>query len=180
MYGWRPEEALGQISHELLRTEFPEPLASIQKKLRRYGQWQGELHHRHKDGGDLTIASKWILRKASDGVAHVVEINSDITGLARAEADQARLAAIIASSDAAIISKSLDGIVTSWNQAAEVMFGYSADEIVGKPIGIIAAPDRPNEMRDILARIRRGERIAHFETNPPGPGWDGVFTAETK
>ena len=74
------------------------------------------------------------------------------------------LAAIIQSSDAAIISKTLDGIVTSWNPSAETLFGYSAAEIVGKPIQVIAAPSHPGEMVEILNRIRRGERVEHYET----------------
>jgi PAS domain S-box-containing protein len=73
------------------------------------------------------------------------------------------LAAIVESSDDAIISKDLNGIITSWNQSAERMFGYRAAEAIGKPISIIAPPDR-NEMPEILARIRRGERIDHYET----------------
>jgi PAS domain S-box-containing protein len=74
------------------------------------------------------------------------------------------LAAIVESSDDAIVSKTLDGIVTSWNPAAEKLFGYSAEEIVGRPIATLAPLDRENEMPAILERIRRGEKIDHFET----------------
>ena len=74
------------------------------------------------------------------------------------------LAAIVQSSDAAIIGKTLDGIVTSWNPSAERIFGYTASEMIGKPIHVIAAPSRPDEMRQILDRIRRGERVEHYET----------------
>ncbi|HVA14916.1 MAG TPA: PAS domain S-box protein [Stellaceae bacterium] len=74
------------------------------------------------------------------------------------------LAAIVHSTDAAIIGKTLDGVVTSWNVAAERIFGYSAAEMIGKPIEIIASPSRPNEMSEILGRVRRGERVERFET----------------
>lgn len=74
------------------------------------------------------------------------------------------LAAIVSSSNDAIISKNLDGVVTSWNHAAERLFGYTAAEMVGRPIAGIAAPGREVEMADILERIRRGERLDHFET----------------
>jgi PAS domain S-box-containing protein len=74
------------------------------------------------------------------------------------------LAAIVQSSDATIISKMLDGIVTSWNPSAEAIFGYTASEIIGRPIDVIAAPSRPKEMVQILDRIRRGERVDHYET----------------
>jgi PAS domain S-box-containing protein len=75
-----------------------------------------------------------------------------------------RLSAIVDSSDDAIISKDLNGIITSWNRGAERTFGYVAEEIIGRPISLLAAPDRINEMPSILARIRRGERVEHYET----------------
>jgi len=74
------------------------------------------------------------------------------------------LAAIVGSSDDAIVSKTLDGIVTSWNPAAEKLFGYSGDEIIGQPIATLAPPDRENEMPAILENIRRGEKVDHYET----------------
>ena len=74
------------------------------------------------------------------------------------------LAAIVESADEAIASKTLDGIVTSWNPAAEKLFGYAADEIIGRHILILAAPGRENEMPQILERVRRGEKIDHYET----------------
>ncbi|HEU0217557.1 MAG TPA: PAS domain S-box protein [Stellaceae bacterium] len=74
------------------------------------------------------------------------------------------LAAIVESSEDAIVGKTLDGIVTSWNKAAERMFGYSAAEMVGQPIALLAPPDGADEMPRILAAIRRGERVAHYET----------------
>jgi PAS domain S-box-containing protein len=73
-------------------------------------------------------------------------------------------AAIVDSSDDAIVSKDLTGIITSWNKSAEQMFGYQADEIVGTSITRIIPPDRQEEETEILARIRRGERVDHFET----------------
>ena len=79
-------------------------------------------------------------------------------------APDALLAAIVESTDDAIVSKSLDGIVTSWNHGAERLFGYSREEMIGSSIAILAAPDRPNEMPEILEKIRRGERIEHYET----------------
>jgi two-component system sensor kinase FixL len=75
-----------------------------------------------------------------------------------------RLAAMVASSEDAIVGKTLDGIVTDWNQAAETIFGYSAAEILGRSITLILPPNRENEEADILRRIARGERVEHFET----------------
>ena len=74
------------------------------------------------------------------------------------------LASIIESSDDAIVSKDLDGIVTSWNRGAERIFGYTAEEMIGKPIVTLIPADRLNEEPDILSRIKRGERVDHYET----------------
>src|SRR5688500_12411630 len=79
-------------------------------------------------------------------------------------AAQARLAAIVESSDDAIVSKNLDGVVMSWNNGAERIFGWTAAEVVGKPITIIIPPERLQEEPQILARLRAGERVDHFET----------------
>ena len=82
----------------------------------------------------------------------------------RGEQAAQRLAAIVESSQDAIVAKDLDGIITSWNQGAERLFGYAAEEVIGKPITIVIPEDRLDEEPDILARIRRGERVEHFET----------------
>src|SRR6516164_10880844 len=74
------------------------------------------------------------------------------------------LASIVESSDDAIISKTLDAIITSWNKGAERMFGYTAEEAVGQSVTILIPPDRQHEERTILERIGRGERIEHYET----------------
>jgi PAS domain S-box-containing protein len=84
--------------------------------------------------------------------------------LERAERLASLLAAIVENSDDVIVSKNLDGIITSWNRAAERIFGYSAAEAIGQPITLVIPENRQNEEREILTRIRRGERIDHFET----------------
>jgi two-component system sensor kinase FixL len=78
--------------------------------------------------------------------------------------DSALLAAIVESSDDAIIGKTLDGIVTSWNQGAQRIFGYRPDEMIGQPISRIIPPDREDEEPRILDRLRNGERVDHFDT----------------
>ncbi|MFZ1198354.1 MAG: PAS domain S-box protein [Pseudolabrys sp.] len=74
------------------------------------------------------------------------------------------MASIVESSDDAIVSKNLDGIIANWNRGAERIFGYTSDEAIGQPITIVIPTDRQSEERKILMRIRRGERIDHFET----------------
>ena len=75
-----------------------------------------------------------------------------------------QIASIVESSDDAIVSKDLNGVIINWNQGAERIFGYTAEEVVGKPITILIPPDRHDEEPSILERIRRGERVEHFET----------------
>jgi PAS domain S-box-containing protein len=74
------------------------------------------------------------------------------------------LAAIVDSSDDAILSKTLDGVITSWNKAAERIYGYQAAEIIGRSVSLLIPPDRPDEMAEILDRIRIGERVDHYQT----------------
>ena len=91
-------------------------------------------------------------------------INIDITSRKNAEQAQRHLAAIVESSDDAIVGKDLDGIVTSWNSGAEKMFGYSAKEMIGRPITTIIPAELHEDERRILKTIGRGERVEHFET----------------
>src|SRR5438132_3979814 len=88
----------------------------------------------------------------------------DIGERERAYQEHANLAAIVSSSNDAIVSKTLDGVITSWNATAERMFGYTAEEAIGKPISIIVPRDRRDEEKAILDRVRLGERTEHFET----------------
>jgi PAS domain S-box-containing protein len=90
-----------------------------------------------------------------------------LQGLARAEASRqsdARLAAIVEGSSDAIVSKTLDGTITSWNKSAEQLFGYTAEEAIGQPITILIPPERKDEEPRIIERIRSGERVQHYET----------------
>jgi PAS domain S-box-containing protein len=98
------------------------------------------------------------------GVRLAVSILRDITEQRRAEQEQARLAAIVESSEDAIIGKTLEGIITSWNRGAERIYGYSAEEIVGRPITTLVPPERPEEIPNILKKLRRGEKVEHYET----------------
>jgi len=165
LYGWTQDEVLGRVTHKLFQTEFPEPLDSISGLFRREGRWQGELIHTRKNGTKLTVLSRWVL--ASDpetNTESIMEANIDITQAKEADRANSLLAAIVGSSDDAIISKRLDGVINSWNKAAERIFGYTAEEAVGQHITLIIPPDRWDEETQILQRLRRGERIDHFET----------------
>jgi PAS domain S-box-containing protein len=165
MYGFSREEAIGRVTHDLFRTEFPQPLESIKDILLRDGQWAGELRHTCRTGARKTVSSRWVIeRDASGNICSILESNRDVTEAKRAEEAQNRLAAIVESSDDAIVSKGLDGIITSWNNAAERMFGYTASEAVGQHITLIIPSNRRDEETLIIEKIRKGERVEHFDT----------------
>ena len=104
------------------------------------------------------------VRDVTGTVIAASEIARDIESQKRSERASAQLAAIVESSDDAVVSKTLDGIIQSWNAAAERIFGYTADEIVHKHITTIIPPELHDEERTIIERIRSGERIEHFDT----------------
>jgi PAS domain S-box-containing protein len=101
---------------------------------------------------------------SAGGLIGGVNMLVDITDRKRAEVVGQRLVAIVESSDDAILSKNLDGIIASWNRGAERLFGYTADEIVGKSVTVLIPAERIDEEPEILGRIRRGEHIDHYET----------------
>jgi two-component system CheB/CheR fusion protein len=104
------------------------------------------------------------LRDASGAFIGAVNMLIDMTEHERAQHISRRLAAIVESSDDAIVSKDLDGVIATWNAGAERLFGYLAQEVIGKPITILIPQEHRDEEDRILERIRRGERIEHFET----------------
>src|SRR5262249_5906558 len=87
-----------------------------------------------------------------------------ITERKRREQATALLSAIVDSSDDAIVSKDLNGVITSWNKSAERMFGYAAQEMIGRSCAVLIPADRPHEEAHIIEKIRRGEGVEHFET----------------
>jgi len=167
LYGFAPNETVGHSSHSLLQTKHPIELAELRSQLRNKRYWAGELRHLCKDGRKVIVDSRMQLL----GDNTVLEVNRDVTQfkalLATLQESEQRLrsvAAIVESSDDAIVSKNLDGVITSWNKGAERIFGYSAEEAIGQPITIVIPHDRLDEEPAFLTRIRRGERIDHFET----------------
>lgn len=121
-----------------------------------------ETVHERKNGSHYDVA---VQLQFFPGVENLFYASiTDITDRKRAEQAQAHLAAIVASSDEAIISKTLNSIITSWNDGAEKIFGYAAEEMIGKSIRLLIPADRQDEEDDILARMSRGEKISNYET----------------
>jgi PAS domain S-box-containing protein len=113
----------------------------------------------------LLVAIVTALNRAIDrSITLEQSLEAEIERCRRAEGDSRRLAAIVETSDDPIIAKDLNGIITSWNKGAERLFGYTAEEVVGQPVTVLIPQDRHHEEPTILARLRRGERVDHYET----------------
>jgi PAS domain S-box-containing protein len=169
MYGYTAEEATGRPI-ELVIPENPERRQEELDIRARIGQGERFVHYetirRHKDGTELEVSlSISPVRDASGQVVAAAGFARDISDRRVLESAQ-YLAAIVENSDDAIVSIGRDGKVLSWNEAATRMYGYSEDEAVGRAIDIVIPDDleRRQEELDIQARIARGERIEHYET----------------
>jgi PAS domain S-box-containing protein len=166
IFGYTSAEAIGQhITLIIPKERWPEEddvLARV-----RAGQRVDHFETvRMAKGGQTVAVSTTVspIRDPSGRIIGASKIARDISGRRQEEITQARLAAIVESSDDAIVSKTLDGVITSWNTAAERMFGYPASEAVGQHITLIIPQERRREEDHVIARIRRGERLSHFET----------------
>ncbi len=160
LLGYTREDVQGMALCDLVVTETAAPDVDLQNLLSQ--EHRRELRLRRKDGRTVPVESSVCTLAEPEGDIHVMVLH-DLT-LRPGETRRLELAAIVESSGDAIFSKTLDGIVTTWNEAAERLYGYKAAEIIGRSVDVIIPPDRPNELGDILARLRRGERIEHFET----------------
>jgi PAS domain S-box-containing protein len=169
LYGWTAQEALGKVTHELLQTRFPESREVLDSVLAAGEQWEGELMHTRKDGTQVIVESRQVVTRDSHNCPiAVLEINRDITRRKQREQENQEryreLAALVESADVPIIGKTREGIITSWNRAAEQMYGYSAQEAIGQSITLIFPPERQDEFVRIMQQITRGERVDLYET----------------
>jgi PAS domain S-box-containing protein len=142
LYGWRREEAVGEVVHDLLRTKYPLPRSEIVARLRQDGSWQGEIEHQEKNGSVVAVSSLWVARKSDDGVIHsVLQNNSDITGLKRAQDEiasrEAHLRSILDTVPEAMVVIDENGSVTSFSAAAAQLFGYRPEEVIGQNVKML-------------------------------------------
>jgi PAS domain S-box-containing protein len=185
---WDPVEEVRELSPELHRifgTEpsdpghaeqwcarvFPDDMPTVLRLMeegRRSGEMDFEYRYNHPDLGLRWLHCKG-RRMGEESrmfgvVLDITERKENEEKLRQSDRANGLLAAIVDSSDDAIVSKNLDGMITSWNTGAERIFGYAPEEAIGQPIALIIPPDRLDEETDILTRLRLGQRIDHFET----------------
>jgi len=144
----------------------PRVIGEVLPAVRNSGFWEGELSFRNFSTGQLVpvLYNIFPVHNSSGEIIAYGTVTRDLTEARFAEQRLRSLASIVETSDDAIVSKNLDGVITSWNRGAEHVFGYTAGEVIGQPITIVIPGNRRNEEREILTRIRRGERIDHYET----------------
>ncbi|HEY7035462.1 MAG TPA: PAS domain S-box protein [Thermomicrobiales bacterium] len=124
-----------------------------------------EFRIQGNDGRLRWMQGKGSVFRADDGTPlRMIGIGQDVTARRRAEAARLELAAIVESSADAIVARTLDGIITSWNAGAEHLYGYPAAEVIGRPMAILIPPERAGELAENIDQIRRGERVPVYET----------------
>ncbi|MHB9024640.1 MAG: PAS domain S-box protein [Armatimonadota bacterium] len=165
LYGYTANEVIGKPINMLVPPGHTDEIPNILKEIMRGKRVEHyEAVRRRKDGRlvdvSLTVSP---INDAAGNIVGASTIARDITERKKAGEAAYELAAIVASSDDAIIGKTLEGVITSWNPAAERLYGYAADEVIGKPIQILVPPGHPDEIPRILEEMRRGERIEHYE-----------------
>jgi len=159
-YGFPPEEALDQSPHDLLRTEFPVPLAEIERTVAELGAWEGNLVHHTKDRRRLVVESRWAARYDLDGrIASVLEVDRDVTGRFAGQA------ALLELAPDAFVGVHGDGTIALANTQTEALFGYGREELVGAPIELLV----PERFRGGHERRRDGY-MADPRTRPMGAG----------
>jgi PAS domain S-box-containing protein len=132
LYGWTSEEACARIPHDLLRTQFPQPREALQTEVLEGGIWEGELVHQTRDGKQVTVESRWSLRRSAGGrPVSILEINRDITARKKAEAKFREL--LEAAPDAMVIVDQRGKVVLA-NAQTEKLFGYTSQELLGQPV----------------------------------------------
>ena len=169
LYGWKREEAVGKVTHELLHTIFPAPLEEITAALLRTGRWEGELVHTKRDGTRVTVASRWSLQRDETGQpVGTLETNNDITERKGAEEALRRQANLLEQTHDAILVWEFPRTIVFWNRGAERLYGFSREEAIGRSSHELLQTEHPLPTPVFEAALeRRGE-------------WTGELTQTTR
>jgi diguanylate cyclase (GGDEF)-like protein/PAS domain S-box-containing protein len=163
MLGYRSEEYVGK-NIAAFHVD-PKVAADMLRRLRAGEAMRNvETRLRCRDGSICYGLVSASVRSEGGEFVHACSLTRDITERKLAELALAQFKAMVESADDAVIGKTLDGIITSWNAAATRLYGYTAEEMIGKPITLLAPPDRIDEIRGMLKRLRREERVEREET----------------
>ena len=164
LYGFTREEAMGRVTHELLRTQFPAALDKINEQLHRDERWTGQLVHTRKDGAKVIVNSRWVLdRKANGDTWCILETNNDITQQQRTESalreSEERFRAIVETTPECVKLVSADGTLLHMNSPGLCMVGaHSTDEVVGKSVYDLIAPGDRDRFKAFNESICQGEQ----------------------
>ena len=165
MLGLQPQDIIGRPIVEVIGTDAYEAIRPYVEKVLQGQPAEYSKEVPYKSVGLRHLIATYRPDLASDGavVGWVASI-SDISDRKDTEKALRQFAAIVESTDDAIIGMDLNGLITSWNNAARTLYGYSAEEVIGKSISILIPPEHFQDERQLLAKIRSGERIVHYET----------------
>jgi PAS domain S-box-containing protein len=166
IFGYTAEEAIGQPVLMLIPEDHRDEEPAILARLRKGDRIEHYETVRVRKDGTLVDISLTVspIRKPDGTIIGASKIARDITERKRVETQRLQVASIVENSDDAIISKNLDGVILSWNQGAERLYGYTAEEVIGQPVTMLIPEGLPDEEPRILGQIRRGERVDHYET----------------
>ncbi|WP_158590487.1 sensor domain-containing protein [Noviherbaspirillum cavernae] len=163
LYGYSKDEAVGQVSHVLLATNFPLPFEQLRTVITEKGYWEGELVQTTKEGKEIVVFSKWVLERQNGTPLRYLEINTDVTQRIQTERalrqsqENYRLL-VDASTDYAILMIDPAGMIVSWNSGAENILGLSQEEAIGQPVSNLFTP----EDRDFGEPLRELEEARKY------------------
>jgi PAS domain S-box-containing protein len=162
MFGYGPGELEGQPFGVV--NEAATDGTAMAVALAAHGGWSGELEHVRKDGTRFTCWTDVSPFEHPEHGTLWISVHTESTQQRRAEDDPGQAAAIIESSADAIIGKTLDGVITTWNAGAERIYGYSAEEVVGRPMSLLVPPEYEGDLPSILERVKNGDKVQDVET----------------
>ena len=170
LYGWRKEEAVGRVSHELLRTQFPKPLEEIESEVVRNGRWEGRLVHTTREGGHVVVESRWSLELEGQ-LGALVEINTPSNdpgtptdGTVTEHKESQNLAELQQSAhlfelvNDSVMTRSMEGRISFWNRSAEELYGWRKEEAVGRVSHDLLRTQFPKPLEEIESELVRNGR----------------------